>query len=157
MFLARKICEKITFKNVRNMTKISQNIHQINNYQPNLNQVDICLNIDYLNFKFYSNIAVNPNFDVNNYKYLPKLKVTTVNKGEFVWRNSLVASIYNENLMVEHLFYAPRDGTVIDINKSVINNIDSIYNRPHNFTKTNQYNIIKLKTENPNHHGTCYS
>ena len=71
------------------------------------------------------------NYNINRSTSFPVLfipkKCIIENIGMEVNKNQVIASLYNDDTRCEYLFYYPIKGTVINRNKNLIDNLESIY------------------------------
>lgn len=89
-------------------------------------KIRLCINPEWLNvrkkLKTQDNIEL-PSFDYN-----------IVDDDIYLFKNSLVASIYNRDSFTEYLFYTPNSGTVSKTNDALFKNINYIFDNNYSYS-----------------------
>ena len=60
--------------------------------------------------------------------------------GYSVYKNQIIASLYNDDTRCEYLFYSPIKGTIVTRNQSIIDNLQLIYSN-----KTNDNWLVEIE------------
>ena len=92
----------------------------------NSNKIRLCINPEWIN--------INQKHEINDKIHIPTFEHNIVKKDVYLFKNSLVASIYNRNTFTEYLFYTPNDGTVIKTNKNLLRNINNVFENNYSYS-----------------------
>ena len=91
------------------------------------------------NIRIGINNAKNNNFDNLSVLITPRNCVIE-NVGIPVYKNQIIASLYNDDTRCEYLFYSPIKGTIVTRNQSIIDNLQLIYSN-----KTNDNWLVEIE------------
>lgn len=84
-------------------------------------KIRLCINPEWLNVR--KKLALK-----NDYEDVLLFDYNIVSNNVYLFKNSLVASIYNKDTFTEYLFYTPNSGTVSKTNDALFKNINNIFN-----------------------------